>query len=162
MLTTNQHLGKLSAACLDFTTHNMLDLSLLLSSLEAPMRDNELEDNDDPVVDRERVFGEVLLVKSPSEFTNRIVLDTSALMSFLAHKIPRQIEDLATFIGIPTLPTLLQQFLFEQLSDGELDSMAVPLEDCPLAPEHVYEYPSAVATFYAPSDLFGAGGMHRE
>ena len=34
--------------------------------------------------------------------------------------------------------------------------------DCPSYRGKVYVYPSAVATFYAPSDMAGIGGMYRE
>lgn len=40
--------------------------------------------------------------------------------------------------------------------------MSVALDTCPEAPSRIFMYPSAVAMFYAPSDLSGVGGMHRE
>ncbi|KAI0070656.1 hypothetical protein K474DRAFT_1687360 [Panus rudis PR-1116 ss-1] len=38
----------------------------------------------------------------------------------------------------------------------------VNIEACPPIPEAVHIYPSAVATYYSPSDPCGTGGMHRE
>lgn len=38
----------------------------------------------------------------------------------------------------------------------------MPLDDCPFFEGHISVYHSAIAHFYAPSDLCGTGGMHRE
>jgi hypothetical protein len=38
----------------------------------------------------------------------------------------------------------------------------VPIEDCPYFSSRISVYHSAVAWFYAPSDLCGAGGMYQE
>lgn len=63
-------------------------------------------------------------------------------------------------MGIPSLPALISQFLYEQQNPG----LAVPVEDIPLSecPSYtgkVYTYPSAIARFHAPSDKSGLGGM---
>lgn len=71
-------------------------------------------------------------------------------------------REFADFIGVPQLPELIRRFLFDQFQEGDTDPMSVNLDDCPQAPTHVYQYPSAVAIYYAPSDLSGIGGMHRE
>ncbi|KAI6162860.1 hypothetical protein EDD17DRAFT_1776420 [Pisolithus thermaeus] len=52
-------------------------------------------------------------------------------------------------IGHPELPDLVSIFLFQQRNPG-----------CPKAIDPGYSFSSAVATFYAPSDLSGANGMH--
>jgi hypothetical protein len=38
----------------------------------------------------------------------------------------------------------------------------IPIDDCPDRPRSVKVFPSSVATFYAPSDQSGLGGMFRE
>lgn len=76
---------------------------------------------------------------------------------------PRAVEDLAAHIGQPKLPELLRQFLYNQLNpDSNIPSTEVDLEDCPRFMGSIYVYHSAIARFYAPSDLCGAGGMYRE
>ncbi|KAH9988442.1 hypothetical protein BJV74DRAFT_885330 [Russula compacta] len=76
---------------------------------------------------------------------------------------PRAIEDLAVYIGQPRFPELVRRFLYDQLNlDSNIPSTEVDLEDCPHFGGSVYVYHSAIAHFYAPSDLCGAGGMYRE
>ncbi|KAH9986224.1 hypothetical protein BJV77DRAFT_1061839 [Russula vinacea] len=76
---------------------------------------------------------------------------------------PKAVEDLAAHIGQPKLPELLRQFLYDQLNpNSNIPSTEVDLEDCPRFMGSIYVYHSAIARFYAPSDLCGAGGMYRE
>lgn len=76
---------------------------------------------------------------------------------------PSSLVDLATHIGQPHFPVALRQFLWEQANpDSPLSSSQVPLDDCPNFGGRISVFHSAVARFYAPSDLCGAGGMYRE
>ena len=70
-------------------------------------------------------------------------------------------EDVAVEIEQPDFPNLIQQFIYnEQCSDHvSNDSSASAL---PKFYGKISVYPSAVATFHAPSDISGIGGMHRE
>ena len=62
-------------------------------------------------------------------------------------------------IGHPELPDLVAIFLFQQRNPG----IDIPeISECPKVFDQGYSYSSAVATFYAPSDLSGANGMHRQ
>lgn len=73
---------------------------------------------------------------------------------------PRSVEDLADFIDQPRFPELLRLFLYYQLNpDSDVD---VDIDDCPYFEGPIRVYHSAVARFYSPSDLCGAGGMYRE
>ena len=61
------------------------------------------------------------------------------------------------------LPILIRHFLFEQsTSNANLNPMSVPLADCPQFNGQIHIYHSAIARFYAPSDLCGAGGIYHE
>ncbi|RDX41934.1 hypothetical protein OH76DRAFT_1475557 [Lentinus brumalis] len=75
---------------------------------------------------------------------------------------PRTVQDLGLRIGIQNLTTLVSRFLFQQLYPDvplpEDDTFLPPLPE----PTRVKVYHSAIATFYAPSDPSGIGGMHRE
>ncbi|KIJ58889.1 hypothetical protein HYDPIDRAFT_177978 [Hydnomerulius pinastri MD-312] len=71
--------------------------------------------------------------------------------------------DVAAEIGQPSLPELICRFLYDQLyPDDDLAGAEVPLAECPVFQGRVSVYHSASATFYAPSELAGPGGMHRE
>ncbi|KAJ7312556.1 hypothetical protein DFH08DRAFT_918007 [Mycena albidolilacea] len=76
---------------------------------------------------------------------------------------PKSLDALAVHINQPRLPELLRRFLYEVLN-GPLadDALPVPLDACPVFAGKVAVHHSAIAHFYAPSDLGGAGGMYRE
>lgn len=83
-------------------------------------------------------------------------------------KIPRDVAGLSAHFGIQDFSTLLACFLYNQL---HRDS---PLDDALQPPQLYYRivtnptlfkilvFTSATATFYAPSDISGIGGMRRE
>ncbi|KAG6862601.1 hypothetical protein C0991_011293, partial [Blastosporella zonata] len=61
------------------------------------------------------------------------------------------------------LPSLISRYLYQHEHpdfDGILDN--VPIQDCPAPAGKIRIYPSAVATFFAPSDKSGVHGMFRE
>ena len=76
---------------------------------------------------------------------------------------PRDILDLAKFIQQPGLPLALQQFIFD-VDNPDLAGMPSPasLPDLPQFQARIHVHHSALATFFAPSDLCGAGGMRQE
>jgi hypothetical protein len=81
----------------------------------------------------------------------------------LARGYPRRAEDLADHIHEPQFVELLRRFLYDQVNPNTTISPAdVSLNDCPLFAGNISVFHSAVACFYAPSDLCGAGGMCRE
>ena len=57
----------------------------------------------------------------------------------------------------------MRRFLYDQINDDPEDiGSDVALDSCPIFNGNVRVFHSAVARFYAPSELCGAGGMHRE
>lgn len=59
--------------------------------------------------------------------------------------------------------TLIRRFLFDQkYPDSDIPGSDIDLRLCPRVSGRVSVYRSAVATYYAPSDLSGIGGMYRE
>jgi hypothetical protein len=73
------------------------------------------------------------------------------------------IADLATEINQPHLIEHVRRFLYDQLyPDSNLPSSDVSLNACPIFLGKVSVFLSAVATYYAPSDPSGIGGMRRE
>ncbi|KAH7906435.1 hypothetical protein BJ138DRAFT_1071737 [Hygrophoropsis aurantiaca] len=76
---------------------------------------------------------------------------------------PKQVNEVADHIQQPRLPDLIRRFLYDQIHpDSPISSAQVPLDDCPDFSGNISVFHSAVARFYAPSDLCGAGGMYRE
>ena len=70
-------------------------------------------------------------------------------------------EDIAVDIEQPDFLDLIQQFIYrEQHPDNASDDSSVSA--LPSFYGKIDVYPSAVATFHAPSDLSGIGGMRRE
>ncbi|OBZ69604.1 hypothetical protein A0H81_10320 [Grifola frondosa] len=165
MLIINQRLDKIAAIRVAFATRGMLDgpciplppphivdsytppdLSVPTVQVMPSRVDNADEEEDDQgAVEGPTILGEVLLAKSR------------------ARGFPSRLAELAHHIDIPDLPSYIRRFLYDQLyPDAIIPSHEVNLERCPDAPQRIAIYPSAVATFHAPSDQSGVGGMHRE
>ena len=80
-------------------------------------------------------------------------------MCFIVRNIPTDLYTLTRHIEVPNLPLLVHRFLESQLSNDTGLDIALP-PDLSVSPVSVFH--SAIATFYAPSDLSGLGGMHTE
>ena len=73
------------------------------------------------------------------------------------------LDTLSAHIQQPCLPELLRRFLYDQVHPNSVVSSSdVTLNECPQFYGRISVFHSAVARFYAPSDLCGAGGMYRE
>ncbi|KAF8149984.1 hypothetical protein B0H34DRAFT_785236 [Crassisporium funariophilum] len=76
---------------------------------------------------------------------------------------PKTLKDLADHISQPAFPVALRRFLWDQLHpDSEVDSNTIPVDELPDFRNNIKMFHSAVAQFYAPSDLCGTGGMCKE
>ena len=73
---------------------------------------------------------------------------------------PRNLAHLAKAIRQPKFPLALRSFLF--MYDRPNQRPPRQLEDFPPFEADIKVYHSAVAVFYAPSELCGTGGLHRE
>ena len=71
-------------------------------------------------------------------------------------------EDIAAEIKQPNLLDLIQKFIHKQQPDRGSDSDSSASSSLPTFYGKITVYPSAVATFHAPSDISGIGGMRRE
>jgi len=77
-------------------------------------------------------------------------------------KRAQTVVQLASELGIPHLTTLIEEFLFQQLNPDDLCSLRdVPWYECPSC-NKITVINSAVALFYAPSDISGIGGMQHK
>jgi hypothetical protein len=93
-----------------------------------------------------------------------ISFNTSNLVILLAEKgYPLQLEALAAFVDLPLHSDLIRRFLFDQIyPNARLFGDEVDLNICLIFNSNIHVFHSALATFYAPSDRSGIGGMHRE
>jgi hypothetical protein len=99
--------------------------------------------------------------------SNHIINHLSIFESILGKR--QTAQSLADKYGRPDLVQHLRRFLYNQLhndssssSSSSTESTDVPLASLPDFQGKIRVHPSAVATFYAPSDLSGVGGMRRE
>ncbi|KAF8875365.1 hypothetical protein BD779DRAFT_1613432 [Infundibulicybe gibba] len=172
MLIINQCLDKLAAMCVNFQARGMLNGPLFdpISLPEdggSPVNttdiddgannkpsdsnvdgandelDSDADDNDGGGLDSRNIIGEVKLARVPFA------------------KIPRNVPDLAHHLGIPQLRELIRLFLFQQYHPNS-DLNKLPPNDFPYHDGHILAFPSAITTFFAPSDYSGIGGMYRE
>ncbi|KDR82217.1 hypothetical protein GALMADRAFT_58542, partial [Galerina marginata CBS 339.88] len=82
------------------------------------------------------------------------------LSSRTQYEYPHELYNLSNHINQPEFPLAFRRFLYET---HHPDSQFQPDErDCPQFEGRIHVHHSAVATFVAPSDLCGTGGLHRE
>ncbi|KAJ7203848.1 hypothetical protein GGX14DRAFT_698923 [Mycena pura] len=158
MLVTLVRLDKLAAALRDFTVRGMMTgtTSSYTASIlagEQPQVDAAAaaaaalddENDDDGVVHGPRSLSDIELAPTAQR------------------GYPKNLPGLAQYIHQPSFPLILRQFLHAEVN-GPPDPLAplVPIDECPVFAGRITVHHSAIARFYAPSDLGGAGGMYRE
>ncbi|KII88928.1 hypothetical protein PLICRDRAFT_698078 [Plicaturopsis crispa FD-325 SS-3] len=153
MLRINTRVDKVEAACREFTKHGMMSGTTLsyterMLAGEEPQPPAELEGNEDDDHGPEsgpKVLSSVELARTPQTGYGKTIAEVAAN------------------IHQPRLPELVRRFLYDQTHpNSALPSADVPLDLCPQFSGRISVFHSAVARFYAPSDLCGAGGMYRE
>ncbi|KAI0713722.1 hypothetical protein C8Q76DRAFT_620400 [Earliella scabrosa] len=163
MLITNQRLDRLAAARVDFTARRMLDGPCLPTIDEDDIwQDPDLpayEPHEDPA-DREERHAALDEDEDGGAVEQDTPMGSVTLAKRKARGYPRDLHALAEYVNIPQLPDLLRRFLFAELAGVPSETVGLGL--CPEAPSHVSVFPSAVAIFYAPSDVCGTRGMKKE
>ncbi|KAH9161473.1 hypothetical protein EDB89DRAFT_1913859 [Lactarius sanguifluus] len=146
MLRTLSQLDKMAATCRIFTSEGMMEGSTsLYTAMVLRDHNDDNEDHDLGPVSGPKVLSSIELAKIP------------------ARGYPHNADDLGQIINQPRFLEVLRRFLWDQvISDPSRSPDDVPLDECPRFGGHVNVYHSAVACFYAPSDLCGTGGMYRE
>ncbi|KAI9431774.1 hypothetical protein H4582DRAFT_1821998 [Lactarius indigo] len=141
MLLTNQRLDKLLSAHVNFIARGMLSEERMPSPVTRPASNND--EDADGAIDGD-IKGEVVLAVRPQS------------------GYPTDLASLAEHIHTPNLPLLAQQFLFDQLNPDEPPAVQQPWAVLPNIQSKVLVFHSARAIFYAPSDVSGSHGMHRQ
>ncbi|KAI9463519.1 hypothetical protein BJY52DRAFT_1202845 [Lactarius psammicola] len=178
MLLTNQCLDVLVASCVDFANRGMLKstplssaLDLLTWILHKPQDEPSqlvnqdssifLGNNDGAGDDTGR--GSMNEVEGDDDGDGDIAGPTVEAHVDLA-KVPLCTvypDDVATKITQPNFPYLIQLLICDQ-EHPDLNSDTIHSTTLPIFYGKIIVYPSAVATFHAPSDISGTGGMHCE
>jgi len=121
---------------------------------------NKNGDDDDEIDNGPTVQAHVELAQTVREF---ILLIHGICSKVVLSEHKCNLADLAGEINQPRLPEHIRRFLYDQLyPDSHLTSADVSLNACPIFSGIVSVFSSAVATYHAPSDPSGIGGMRRE
>jgi len=130
------------------------------------------DDNDDggddhgPIDSIEPLMNEVRLARDKGSHSVLYYIPNflQTVQSVLARDYPSSFAALGIKIGQHDLPDLVRRFLFYQLNpDSDIEPDTLLLEQCPvLWDSRVSVFHSATATFRAPSNPSGPGGMYRE
>jgi len=135
------------------------------SELEAtqPIMANEFaddEDNDGDIIAGPTVEAHVHLAKTASMcFLINLITNTHTTAASRIHPNDPQV---AADIDQHDLIFLIKKFLYRQLHPHPQSPSQVPEASLPPFDDKITIYPSAVATFYSPSDISGVGGMRSE
>ncbi|KAG1749058.1 uncharacterized protein EDB91DRAFT_1079154 [Suillus paluster] len=168
MLLTNQRLDKVAAARVDFTTCSMLKGSCAFSYYNSFVENPSYISNDDgdPEVQQNRVHaGSNPFAIESDNFDDvedqgvvddvDVIADVQLVRTF-QRKCARTVADLTDELDIPSFPTFIHLFLYDQIhTDNHHSSANVPLRDCPSYTGPIKIFHSAAATFIAPSDPSG-------
>ncbi|KAM6490793.1 hypothetical protein JOM56_013756 [Amanita muscaria] len=143
MLVTNQRLDQLAASRVKFKDHGLLEGSLADEPGRVDTAESKNHDgDDDDSGDEGPVSGERT--------------EPSITMAKRATRRKINASEVGEILGIADLVHLIQGFLQEQQTASWPSSAPMP-DDFSIS-----MYPSAKATFYAPSDISGIGGMRKE
>ncbi|KAI6100074.1 hypothetical protein EDD16DRAFT_1697264 [Pisolithus croceorrhizus] len=143
ILWTNQCLTQLAAAHADFEARGMLPLET--SGMTEGLNNGEDKDEHAGIVDEQPILAH----------------SDVKLARCHAHGHARSVPALAIELGIPTLPRLISEFLYEQLHCEPISSPSHP-HHLPVFTGPLKVFHSATATFVSPSDPSGIGSMRCE
>ncbi|KAI0644945.1 hypothetical protein C8Q79DRAFT_1054442 [Trametes meyenii] len=130
-------------------------------SVASESRDPQARASADPAVDN--VDDADLDIEAVTPGTDDILMAEVVLSARPVTGYPKRAVDLGRVIGITTLVDKIRFFLYDQLSpNSDISGAEAGIQHCPIYDGNISVYPSAVATFYAPSDPSGTRGMHRE
>jgi len=116
------------------------------------------EDNDGDIVAGPTVEAHVHLAKTASMCILIIIItNTHSTAASRIHP-----NDFAANIDQHDLKFLIQKFLYSQTHPRLSPSQSPEVPNLPSFDDKITIYPSAVATFYSPSDISGVGGMRSE
>ncbi|KAG1834004.1 hypothetical protein DFJ58DRAFT_719386 [Suillus subalutaceus] len=177
MLLTNQHLDKLAAAHADFEAHGMLRGSCLSNALGELRRcqnvheDNNSELDDNMMADMaQEDHSRRLHVYEPRHQSVEVdageIVDGPTVESHVGLAATpccvQNVHTLSLELDLPRLPLLIQEFIHDQHYSEDPNPPEFDPATAQVFLGKVAVFNSAAASFHAPSDLSGTGGMRRE
>ncbi|KAI0652180.1 hypothetical protein C8Q79DRAFT_898811 [Trametes meyenii] len=163
MLMTNQRLDKLAAARVDFAERGMLT-----SGAPDAAGGSSVLHHAHKVAKRKLRKGEGRGTEGGGAVSGPKMMAYMTMVATPQRKYPSNAGELGDIFTLPRLGEHIRRFLYHELNRGRLSALsgaALPLEACPPFEddsENIRVYHSATATYYAPSDISGIGGMRRE
>ncbi|KAI0358655.1 hypothetical protein OH77DRAFT_1203821 [Trametes cingulata] len=155
IVRSNTRSSKLSAARAEYGRRGMLEDDILTYTL----RGLDLDVDSQQAASDARFREELEAVAAPDARRVESSVNFSDKPTYT-----QRLHSVSAICGLPQLHESIRRFMYDQLNP-ELDGAdAVPLHECPDVPHHIRLgiYHSATAVFYAPSEVSGPGGMHRE
>ncbi|KAI0038730.1 hypothetical protein FA95DRAFT_1659879, partial [Auriscalpium vulgare] len=161
ILQTNLRMDKIAAARVDFGSRGMIKGDVLSAAFQEAGVDLDVEDEEPTPEEVEAIEGggQGDVGDAPNDAGPLTVT-----MGKCASSVST-IASLALELGLTSdaLTTSIRRFLYSQVyPDPDLPADDAPLNECPAFSGSINIYPSARATFFAPSELAGPGGMHSE
>jgi hypothetical protein len=171
MLVTNSRLDKLASAGHVFSQLGMMEgttswyTAMILRGGSPQPRTIEVRDDDGDTgpVAGPKSMSSIELARTAGKLLASHGAECIQILCFLERGYPRSVEGLAKHIKQPKFPGVLRRFLYDHVyPNADIPATDVHLDEFPYFCGNVSVFHSAVARFYAPSDLCGAGGMYRE
>jgi len=123
----------------------------------------DCDEIEDGVLEGPRAQCDVKLARTPGEFSAVLHISLTQFHVLKDRSHARDVHALADELNVPDLHRLIRLFLYDQfLADDTHTSDNVPLSACPRFENRIKIFNSAAATFFAPSDPSGIGGMRCE
>ena len=176
IIRTLTRCAKIAATRIEFGRRGMLrgdvfSHALRMAGFDIDSDDEEQEDDvfrdlqDAMEADEDPSESDVVLPARACRFFV-LLLSTAPQLNVSTHlDSVERASTLANTLYIPRLVEYIRRFLFDQLNpDAPVAGDIVDLDGCPyISPySRISIYRHATATFYAPSELAGPNGMHRE
>ncbi|GBE83019.1 hypothetical protein SCP_0500620 [Sparassis crispa] len=163
-LALRMRIDKLAAARIDFTNRGMLNgscLSEVLQKLDDSLSEKEdVEANADHLTIKPSNCDEQ---NDDGAVSGPTILAYVDLAATIQRQHARSFAELAKEINQLKLPELIRWFLYDQLNpDNPRPASDIDINECPTLKGKISMHYSATATYYAPSDPCGVGGMHCE
>ncbi|KAI6114259.1 hypothetical protein F5141DRAFT_1187848 [Pisolithus sp. B1] len=169
IILINQRLDKLTAVCVDFKEHGMLNGTCLSKAFEVLVGISEegwdaVEESEEQTASYVEGPGDTL--DDPMAINAHVSLahkHHSTNYSVFEHTCTKNVGALAAELGVTEIPNILCHFLHSQLCPTDNhDPEDIPLQECPSFNGKICVCNSMCSTFFAPSQLNGTYGMHHE
>ncbi|KAG1846295.1 hypothetical protein F4604DRAFT_1884183 [Suillus subluteus] len=154
MLLTNQRLNKLAAARADFQARGMLKGSCLSEALHKLRKHGPMFLNVNEPKHRS-IKGELSEIVDGPTVEAHVELAATPRGRYDVHALGDE-------LGLPHFQQMIQEFLHDQAHTANPDPPVFDPASAPLFLGRISIFNSAAASFYAPSDLSGTGGMRCE